>query len=286
VVVAQPSTSSASASGSAASTAAAGSSGLCLTTPGGVQLAEPNAAALYLAGEQDRRSLWSGAHSSALRVAGPRSLDNSHTPCRACNHACSNTAGSSALRPSAPQQQIAVDRWLHWEAGQLRPAVLSGSAGQALPELAAALGSSSYLTGPGLSIADVSVWASVSRCAGARRPACMADRSLPSRVLCVPANQASPVRACHIGMCVCVCVCVQVCVYCTLLPLQEAGGQLPAAVAAFMQRVAGEAAVKAGTEQVRAACRVSGVGTGCVLAVAVSQVSCRAHVPPCGLPAP
>jgi hypothetical protein len=44
---------------------------------------------------------------------------------------------------------------------------------------------------------------------------------------------------------------LQVAVYCTLLPLREQGAvPLPAAVAAFLDKLAAEAAVKAGTEAV------------------------------------
>lgn len=43
---------------------------------------------------------------------------------------------------------------------------------------------------------------------------------------------------------------VQVAVYCTLLPLREQGTVLPTGVAAFMDRLAADAAVKAGADMV------------------------------------
>lgn len=51
------------------------------------------------------------------------------------------------------------DHWLNFEASQLRPAALSGAPGDALAALAAGLqdSSSSFLTGPSLTLADVSV---------------------------------------------------------------------------------------------------------------------------------
>ncbi|WIA39334.1 hypothetical protein OEZ86_005446 [Tetradesmus obliquus] len=132
-----------------------GTPSLCLSTPDGVSLLEPNAAALYVLG------------------------------------------ASSALAPADSAAAAAVDRWLQWEAGQLRPAVFAGgdAAAAALAELDTQLSKcGGLLAGNSISLADVAV-------------------------------------------------------YCTLLPLREQGAvALPAAVAAFMDKLAAEAAVKAGTD--------------------------------------
>lgn len=67
---------------------------------------------------------------------------------------------------------------------------------------------------------------------------------------CKQSSSTLIAAACLTGLLFALCSCVQVCIYCTLLPLQESGVQLPAAVSKFMSAVSSHAAVKAGTEQV------------------------------------
>lgn len=82
----------------------------------------------------------------------------SEPPCRRYNcYACTG----SVLHPSAQEELAMQDRWLDWEASQLRPAALSGNAAAALTALDEALASSSgaYLAGSQLCLADVSLCA-------------------------------------------------------------------------------------------------------------------------------
>lgn len=174
-----------------------------------------------------------------------------------------------------------------WEASVLRPATYSGNTAEALAALEAGLSKSSsgLLLGPSLSLADV-------RCMKGRRCALLVAGGscwwLVGRTHCMLNTHIAVVEmldrcalpsyttfatmyVLHVCWCAVVlmhpcllpCSAVshtkQVCIYCTLLPLRESGGnnssggavqQLPPAVAKFMEAVAAQAAVKAGTEQV------------------------------------
>jgi len=69
-------------------------------------------------------------------------------------------------------------------------------------------------------------------------------------------------------------ICLQVCIYCTLLPLRASGAQLPKAVSAFMEQVAGQPAVKAGTEQVSCA---GWLCTGSITVFRVAEKAIASH---------
>lgn len=157
---------------------------LLCSSADGVQLAEPNAAAAYVAGEVGGRDeappaaaakQWrpnavgaaAGAHAATVRVLRPHQAadasdcEQTHTHVVSpAGHACTRCcAGSScSLRPTDAAAAAAVDRWLLWEADSLRPAAYSGDAAGALQQLEQGLAAAggSFLAGPGITLADVS----------------------------------------------------------------------------------------------------------------------------------
>jgi glutathione S-transferase len=82
-------------------------------------------------------------------------------PAAATWHSLDIAGSGNALAPADSAAAAAVDRWLQWEAGQLRAAVFAGgdAAAAALAELDAQLSKSGpSLAGNSITLADVSAW--------------------------------------------------------------------------------------------------------------------------------
>lgn len=82
----------------------------------------------------------------------------SHPHHLACIRHCCWAGTNSSLAPADAAAAAQVDKWLQWEAGQLRAAAFTGgdAAAAALTELEAALGSGPFLAGSSVTLADVS----------------------------------------------------------------------------------------------------------------------------------